>query len=63
MVVHSCNPSYSGSRIAHEAGLPMAVDLGSGTLVDLSRWGLPREITVQETVAAGADLVSFRNAC
>ena len=34
-------------------------DLGSGCLVDLSRYGIEREPTVQETLKGGADLVLF----
>lgn len=45
--------------LARERNIPLAVDLGSGTLVDLERYGLPHETTVKETIAAGADLVTF----
>jgi len=45
--------------LSRERGIPIAVDLGSGTLVDLERYGLPHETTVKETIAAGADLVTF----
>ncbi|AKM32993.1 L-seryl-tRNA(Sec) selenium transferase [Pandoraea faecigallinarum] len=45
--------------IAKPHGVPVAVDLGSGTLAPMERWGLPHETTVQETIAAGADLVTF----
>lgn len=47
------------SELAHENGLPLVVDLGSGTLVDLTRYGLPHEPMPQEVLAQGADLVSF----
>jgi L-seryl-tRNA(Ser) seleniumtransferase len=34
-------------------------DLGCGALVNLEQYGLPKEPTVQESIAAGADLVCF----
>lgn len=40
-------------------GLKVMEDLGSGCLVDLSKYGLDKEPTVQETLKAGADLVMF----
>ena len=45
--------------IGRESSVPVMVDAGSGTLVNLSAYGLPGETTVQEYLAAGADLVTF----
>ena len=39
--------------------LPVMEDLGSGALIDLSKYGLPKEPIVAERIQAGAELVSF----
>jgi L-seryl-tRNA(Ser) seleniumtransferase len=69
MKVHTSNYVVTGftssvataelAALGRARGIPVAVDLGSGSLVDLARWGLPGEPTVRETIAAGADLVAF----
>ncbi|SAL42985.1 selenocysteine synthase [Caballeronia sordidicola] len=69
MKVHTSNYAINGftkevtvsglAPLSKERGVPIAVDLGSGTLVDLTQWGLPREDTVRETILAGADVVTF----
>jgi L-seryl-tRNA(Ser) seleniumtransferase len=69
MKVHTSNYAITGytasvgvgelAALGRAHGVPVVVDLGSGSLVDLARWGLPKEPTVRETIAAGADLVAF----
>ncbi|MCF8067329.1 MAG: L-seryl-tRNA(Sec) selenium transferase [Desulfobacterales bacterium] len=39
--------------------IPVMEDLGSGTLIDFSKYGLHKEPTVQESVASGADIITF----
>ena len=45
--------------LGRERGLPVVEDLGSGCFINLERFGLQGETTVQETVRAGADIVTF----
>jgi L-seryl-tRNA(Ser) seleniumtransferase len=46
-------------KLGRRYGLLVVEDLGSGALVDVSRAGIEKEPTVQESVRDGADLVSF----
>ncbi|MGG5886606.1 L-seryl-tRNA(Sec) selenium transferase [Falsiroseomonas sp. HC035] len=45
------------AALARERGLLSVVDLGSGAMVDLSRYGLPAEPTLAQAVAQGFDVV------
>ena len=45
--------------LARKNGLAVVEDLGSGCLIDLSTFGLPKEPTVQEVINAGVDVVTF----
>jgi L-seryl-tRNA(Ser) seleniumtransferase len=47
------------ATLTRERNVPFANDLGSGTLIDLARFGLAHEPTVAESIADGADLVTF----
>jgi L-seryl-tRNA(Ser) seleniumtransferase len=45
--------------VGRRCGVPVMEDLGSGALVDLSEYGLPKEPVVAERVQIGADVVTF----
>lgn len=69
MKVHTSNYSVEGftkavdeaelAAIGQEQGIPVVADLGSGSLVDLSQYGLPKEPMPQALIASGVSLVSF----
>lgn len=47
------------AHIAHAANVPVLDDLGSGTLIDTATYGFAHEPLIQESLAAGTDLVCF----
>jgi len=69
MKVHTSNYQIQGftkgvsdkalAKLANEHNIPLMTDLGSGTLVDLRRYNLPYEPTVQEAVENGAHIITF----
>lgn len=69
MKVHTSNYAVQGftstvdeaalAPLARARGLPLATDLGSGSLVDMAALGLPAEPTPQQMLAAGCGVVTF----
>lgn len=47
------------AKLGRDSQIPFCVDLGSGSLVDLTRWGLPHEPMPQQLLAQGVDLITF----
>ncbi len=47
------------AELGTKYGIPVFEDLGSGNFIDFSKYGMLHEPTVQEALAAGADIVSF----
>ena len=68
MKVHTSNYAIEGftkaveetelAALGEELGVPVIADLGSGSLIDLSEYGLPKEPMPQALIAAGVSLVS-----
>lgn len=69
MKVHTSNYRIEGftnevttkdlASLAKQHNLPFIFDMGSGSLVDFSKLGLPAEATVAEVIAEGVDIVTF----
>lgn len=69
MKVHTSNYHIQGftksvseealAELAKVSQLPLVIDLGSGTLIDLRKYDLPYEPTVKESISKGADIVTF----
>ena len=47
------------TELGRRRGIPTMEDLGSGSLIDLTRYGLPREPVVRERIEAGVEIVTF----
>ncbi len=69
MKVHASNYAIDGfvasvpiaelAALCKSKGVPFAEDLGSGSLIDMTRWGLPAEPTPLQSIAAGVNVVTF----
>jgi L-seryl-tRNA(Ser) seleniumtransferase len=69
MKVHTSNYAIEGftssvderelTALARASGIALACDLGSGSLIDLARYGLPREPLAADMIRIGCDVVTF----